>query len=663
MKKILEILEKNNFQVSTDTRKDVRGTVFFAIKGENFDGNKFVEDAIKKGATAAVCSAKINLPNVFVVKNTLTTLQKAATVYRKKFSIPVVVIGGSNGKTTSKDLLADALKTKFNILKTEGSFNNHLGVPLTLLAMKTKHQIAVLEIGANHPKEHTDLLDIINPTHVVVTNNGMDHLEGFGSPAGARKANKEIFDWAARHKCPVFVNSKHKDLLADSKKCARIKYPAKKDTMKIGKNVAPLDVVFGSKKYKTKLSGEYNLENIELAVSIAASFGVPAEKSLGAICQYVPESKRSQIFEKDGIEFTLDCYNANPTSMALSIESFNKSAHKKRGVILGDMLELGKFSNNEHKKIIRLVKKMKFDMAIFIGPRFKKILMKEKFSFRHFDSSEKAAAWFRLQNFSDYSFLLKGSRGMKIEKVIEKHSKKLSEILAGVKIIGRGDDTDISVSKICFDSRKIIPNSLFVAISGTNKDGSEFIDDAINSGATVIVCEKPFLKKKTGVVFIRVSDARLALSIIAQNFYGNPSRDLKIVGITGTNGKTTTATLLFNLFRKLNLPAAKITTIENKINNDIYPATQTTPDPVALAEFFAASVACGVTYVFMECSSHAIDQKRILGINFTGGIFTNLTLDHLDYHKTMENYALAKKTFFDCLPPRPNFLPPLSPAA
>jgi UDP-N-acetylmuramoyl-tripeptide--D-alanyl-D-alanine ligase len=137
MKKILEILEKNNFQVSTDTRKDVRGTVFFAIKGENFDGNKFVEDAIKKGATAAVCSAKINLPNVFVVKNTLTTLQKAATVYRKKFSIPVVVIGGSNGKTTSKDLLADALKTKFNILKTEGSFNNHLGVPLTLLAMKT----------------------------------------------------------------------------------------------------------------------------------------------------------------------------------------------------------------------------------------------------------------------------------------------------------------------------------------------------------------------------------------------------------------------------------------------------------------------------------------------------------------------------------------------
>jgi UDP-N-acetylmuramoyl-tripeptide--D-alanyl-D-alanine ligase len=415
--KLFEILKKCKFKVSKDTREDLNGRVYFALKGDKFDGNMFVHEAIKKGAIAAVTDNPKNTgQNVYFVPNVLITLQDLAIRYRKLFKIPIIVIGGSNGKTTSKELVRDVLKNKYKVHATIGSLNNHFGVPLSILSMDKKTEIAVFEIGANHPKEHTKLLNIISPTHVIVTNNGMDHLEGFGSPRGSRKANKEIYDWALVNNAIVFVNKNHKDLMADSNKNIRITYPkfSIKDT-----NENPLTVVFKKKKFKTKLFGNYNLENIKLATSVGKNFGVDIESTIKAIRKYKPAAKRSQFIKKNNINFVVDCYNANPTSMLLALESFVNSTKEFRGVILGDMLELGKYSDSEHEKIVKYVLKQKFDCIIFVGKNFKKALADTKETCRWFPDSNSAKLWFSKQKFDNFTFLLKGSRGIKIEKILE----------------------------------------------------------------------------------------------------------------------------------------------------------------------------------------------------------------------------------------------------
>ena len=416
-KKLLEVLENNKFKVSTDSRKPVKGTIYFGIKGENFDGNTFVKEALEKGAVAGVTDNPDNAgDNIFVVGDSLKTLQMVASEYRNKFSIPIIAIGGSNGKTTSKELLKVALKTKYKIHGTNESFNNHVGVPLTLLRMDKNTQIGVFEIGANHPKEHLELLDILRPTHVVVTNNGMDHLEGFGSPQGVRKANKELYDWAVKNKAEAFVDKKQKKLISDSTKTKRILYPtfSLKDA---GKN--PLTVVYKKKEYKTKIQGNFNIENVILAVSIAKYFKCDIEKALKAICRYSPTLKRSQFLKKNKINFVVDCYNANPTSMKLSLESFNKQNKNPKGIILGDMLEMGKYSDSEHKKIVRMVFSLKFDCVVFVGENFKKALVGTKQPFGWFSDSTETKEWFHKQKFDGFTFLLKGSKSMKIGRIIE----------------------------------------------------------------------------------------------------------------------------------------------------------------------------------------------------------------------------------------------------
>ncbi|MFA5889016.1 MAG: UDP-N-acetylmuramoyl-L-alanyl-D-glutamate--2,6-diaminopimelate ligase [Candidatus Paceibacterota bacterium] len=227
---------------------------------------------------------------------------------------------------------------------------------------------------------------------------------------------------------------------------------------------------------------------------------------------------------------------------------------------------------------------------------------------------------------------------------------EISKLLVGVEIVNIIGDNTTSVFSINFNSRKTLDQSLFVAIKGTTKDGNQFIDEAIQKGAIAIVHETEHKNKKTGIVYIHVKNARSALAIMANNFYDNPSQKLRLVGVTGTNGKTTIATLLFNLFRQLGFHCALISTIENKIDDEIYETFQTTPDPVSIASLLASAVSKGCTYTFMECSSHAINQRRIDGLHFAGAIFTNLTHDHLDYHKTLDEYAKAKKQFFDRLP-------------
>lgn len=421
LQNILKELEKCSYKVSTDTRKDLSGTVYFALKGESFDGNQFVNEALEKGAIASVTDNPANLQNkttenIFLVDDVQKTLQEVAKAYRKLFTIPIVVIGGSNGKTTSKELLRDVLRTKFKVHSTQGSFNNHFGVPLSVLSMDKETEIGVFEIGANHPKEHMELLNIICPTHVVVTNNGMDHLEGFGSPEGARMANKEIYDWALEHKAEVFVNQKNTDLMQDSKDNIRSLYSVQNIE---STNATPLHVLWNNETYKTHMAGNYNIENIELALSIGQYFNVDDKKAIGAICEYTPASKRSEFMTKNNINFIVDCYNANPTSMKLALESFLESDTHPRGIILGDMLELGEYSDVEHKKIADFIATQKFDSVIYIGERFKKALQNTDQNYQWFENSDIARAWFVEQKFDNYTFLLKGSRGIKVEKVLE----------------------------------------------------------------------------------------------------------------------------------------------------------------------------------------------------------------------------------------------------
>ncbi|MCX6702180.1 MAG: UDP-N-acetylmuramoyl-L-alanyl-D-glutamate--2,6-diaminopimelate ligase [Candidatus Zambryskibacteria bacterium] len=228
--------------------------------------------------------------------------------------------------------------------------------------------------------------------------------------------------------------------------------------------------------------------------------------------------------------------------------------------------------------------------------------------------------------------------------------KKLKELLLGVEIINMVGDIELEIISICFDSRKVTSGSIFVVIKGYVQDGENFIDDAIKNGARVIIHKTSYKNFVDGITYIQVADSRLVLAQIAQNFYNHPSKKLKLIGVTGTNGKTTTATLLFNLFRNFGFHSALLSTIENKIDEEIFPATHTTPDPVALASFLSLAVSKGCEYVFIECSSQAIDQKRLHGLHFIGMLFTNVTHDHLDYHKTLETYAEVKKSLFDTLP-------------
>ena len=410
-------LEKCGFKVSTDTRKSVAGSIYFALKGTTFDGNKFVHEAIEKGALGAVTDdSKIVGNNIFYVENVLKTLQAVAKEYRKSFTIPIIAIGGSNGKTTSKELIREVLNTKYTVHATAESLNNHIGVPLSILSMDKNSDIGLFEVGANHPQEHLELLDILDPTIVVITNNGLDHLEGFKSPLGVRKANKEIYDWALSNNREAFVNKDHQDLLEDSEGLERIFYPTY--ALEITGSM-PLVIKLGGKEYTTNITGDYNVENIQLALSVGTHFEINPKQALEAISRYLPSSKRSQLVKINGINFIIDCYNANPTSMQLALTSFLQSAKHPRGVVLGDMLELGSYSGEEHKKVVDYVSKQNLDCTVFIGNDFKKVLEKNFFTYHWFPDPDKAKQWFKEQNFDGFTFLLKGSRGIKVEKILD----------------------------------------------------------------------------------------------------------------------------------------------------------------------------------------------------------------------------------------------------
>jgi UDP-N-acetylmuramoyl-tripeptide--D-alanyl-D-alanine ligase len=410
--------------VQTDTRKLKPGDIFFALKGPNFNGNSFAKKALEAGAAYAVVDEDIDAAEkrLIKVKDVLTALQELALYHRKQFNIPFLAITGSNGKTTTKELVHAVLSSTYTTYTTQGNLNNHIGVPLTLLSIKKDAQMAVIEMGANHLKEIESYCRIALPTHGIITNCGKAHLEGFGSPEGVRKAKGELYDFLRSHDGTAFVMWDYDYLQTMSKGIPHIiKYGTVKDADFTG-NLAQSEPYLSVSITKgahiqdmpTQLVGNYNLPNILAAVAVGKFFTVSDENIQRSIGQYTPSNSRSQLIQRQDNNIILDAYNANPTSMKAAIENFAALQAKQKVLMLGAMAELGNDSLNEHRAIVDLIKKYQWQAVVLVGGDFLKI----DHPFLSMHSSEEAAGWYRSQHFHNTYFLIKGSRSMQMEKVL-----------------------------------------------------------------------------------------------------------------------------------------------------------------------------------------------------------------------------------------------------
>jgi UDP-N-acetylmuramoyl-tripeptide--D-alanyl-D-alanine ligase len=416
---------KENPSVQTDTRKLKNGDIFFALKGPHFNGNKFAQKAIDEGARYAVIDEKEFeiAKKTILVDDVLATLQQLATYHRQQFTIPFIAITGSNGKTTTKELIHSVLSTTYKTYTTEGNLNNHIGIPLTILKIKNDAQMAVIEMGANHIGEIASYCRFTMPTHGLITNCGKAHLEGFGSEEGVRRAKGELFDYlrTISQGC-AFVMWDYDYLQKMSKGISGIiKYGTKENAHVIGKvlkndPLLEVEVTQGldEGKIKTQLVGEYNLPNVLAAVTVGKFFKVPESKIKEAIGNYMPSNSRSQLIHQGTNKIILDAYNANPSSMKLAIENFSKMPGDKI-LILGSMAELGNDSEKEHKALIEQIKNYRWKEVILVGDEFNKI----DHSFPKFKNSAEVKNWFQRQKFENKSILIKGSRSMQMEKTIE----------------------------------------------------------------------------------------------------------------------------------------------------------------------------------------------------------------------------------------------------
>ena len=410
---------KESSSVSTDTRLINKGSIFFALKGENFDGNKFAEEAIKSGASYAVIDDQsLNNPKFIKVKNVLKSLQDLSKFHRSKLlKTKIIALTGSNGKTTTKELISEVLKKKYKIISTIGNLNNHIGVPLTLLRIKQNTEIAIVEMGANHLDEIKLLTDLINPDFGLITNFGKAHLEGFGSIEGVIKGKSELYDFLIKNDKKAFINND--DYIQNQFIGNKISFSKEDKSNYIFKEVK--DTNYAGLNYNdfivdSKLTGNYNYHNIAFATSIGLYFNISIEKIKEAISNYIPLNNRSQIIEKNNKLIILDAYNANPTSMISAINSLIVKQGKK-SVILGDMFELGNQSEKEHHDLIDFCVKNNFENIFLIGNEFFK--QKDKFEIPFFyktkDELNKHIKKFPIT--SKY-ILIKGSRVMRMENLI-----------------------------------------------------------------------------------------------------------------------------------------------------------------------------------------------------------------------------------------------------
>ena len=412
--------------VQTDTRKLRSGDIFFALKGPNFNGNAFAKQAIDSGAAMVVIDEKdFEIPEkTFLVPDVLTALQELALHHRKQLDIPFIAITGSNGKTTTKELIHAVLLSAFRTYTTEGNLNNHIGVPLTILRIKPDAAMAVIEMGANHLGEIASYCQIALPTHGLITNCGKAHLEGFGGIEGVRKGKGELFDYlrTLTHGF-AFVMWDYYYLREMSKGISGIiKYGTEENDHVIGKvyrndPLLQVEITQGldDRFISTQLVGDYNLPNVLAAVTVGKFFEVPESKIKSAIENYTPSNSRSQLIEKGSNKIILDAYNANPSSMKLAIENFAKKDADNKIMLLGAMAELGKESIFEHERIIDLIKRYPWKEVVLVGGDFLRL----SHPFISFENSLKAKEWFDQQHFQNSYILVKGSRSMQMEKVLE----------------------------------------------------------------------------------------------------------------------------------------------------------------------------------------------------------------------------------------------------
>jgi len=419
-------------KVSIDTRKVTQGCVFFALKGENFDANDFAHQAIANGAIAAVADRHDLTPNDKLIKvdNVLETLQQVAKYHRSLFSIPVIGITGSNGKTTTKELINCVLSQKYNTLCTKGNLNNHIGVPLTLLELNHDHQIAIIEMGANHVGEIAFLSNLSNPNAGLITNIGKAHIEGFGSFENIIKAKTELYAHLQNNNSIIFLNADNEILRSHVDPYQSITYGTEETSTYRGEVIsadpflvmeckipAVQDAVTENITIYSKLLGTYNFENIMTAVAVGSYFNVGSSLIKQAIESYTPTNNRSQLKESGRNTLVLDAYNANPSSMKAAIENFALlKTHPSKACILGDMLELGESSHQEHEQIINLITHHDFSFTLLIGNNFYELSRQSKKIF-FFKNTDQAGLWLVENPPINNLILVKGSRGIQLEKL------------------------------------------------------------------------------------------------------------------------------------------------------------------------------------------------------------------------------------------------------
>jgi UDP-N-acetylmuramoyl-tripeptide--D-alanyl-D-alanine ligase len=414
--------------ICTDTRQEAEGKIFFALRGDRFDGNRYVEEALKKGCQLAITERKdlVGRTGIVVVASVLRQLQELAHHHRMKLAPGLIAITGSNGKTTTKELLAAVLSSRYKVLATRGNLNNHIGVPLTLLSLKDE-EMAVIEMGANHPGEIAQLASIAAPDLGLITNVGKAHLEGFGSLQGVLDAKSELYAYLAAGGGWAIVDGQDQLLLNKARELGvrcKVAGPAKDLPVEVRlKKQSPrleVELLFGDLHYPvySSLVGAYNLQNMLLAAATGLHFGIPKESIAAAISAYVPENQRSQLLEGGRNEVVLDAYNANPSSMREAIDGLMTYATSPVMLILGDMAELGATSEEEHRKLLQWVRTLEAKRVLLVGPQFYRV-GEPSGRMVVFRERNEAEAWLESEKPRGYQVLLKGSRVMELEGLVK----------------------------------------------------------------------------------------------------------------------------------------------------------------------------------------------------------------------------------------------------
>ncbi len=407
------IRNKSALFVTTDSRKVTPGCVFVALKGEHFDGNDFVDQARRDGAEYVICG-----------ENALTELQDLARAWRRSLSIPIIGITGTNGKTTTKELCAAVLSTRYNLYYTQGNLNNQIGVPLSLLNITRAHEMAIIEMGASHPGDIKELVEIAEPDYGLITNVGKAHLQGFGSFEGVMRTKAELYDFLLAHNGTIFRNADNPylaNMLEKSSETVNCQLST------VNYQLSTVNYHTGSMPEGTHLVGGYNAENISAAIAVGGYFGVSEEDALAAIRAYVPTNNRSQLMQTERNTLVVDAYNANPTSMTAAINAFDKSPitnhlspitnHQSpmpKAYILGAMRELGEYSHLEHQNIVNMLLERKADIVLLVGEEYKATTA----PYPIFENVEALAEYLKTTPLTGYHILLKGSRANQLEKII-----------------------------------------------------------------------------------------------------------------------------------------------------------------------------------------------------------------------------------------------------